>query len=80
MIINIALGIVLGVVFLIVAGVIAAAIGAGIVHMQDKIQEPPRRIHTRIRPETENYKHMQALKARAKANNPSHWKEERYED
>lgn len=80
MIINIALGIVLGVVFLIVAGVIAAAIGAGIVHMQDKIQEPQRRIHTRIRPEAENYKHMQQLKQRAKENNPSHWKEERYED
>ena len=80
MIIRIALGVMLGVLFLIIAFIVTAAIGAGIVHMQDKIQEPPRRIHHRIRPEAENYKHMQALKARAKANNPSHWKEERYED
>lgn len=80
MIISIALGIVLGVVFLIVAGVIAAAIGAGIVHMQDKAQQPERRIHHRIRPEADNYRHMQQLKQRAKASNPSHWKEEGYED
>lgn len=80
MIINIALGVMLGVIFLIVAFVILAAIGAGIVHMQDKIQEPPRRIHVRIRPEAENYKHMQELKRKAKENNPSHWKEEHYED
>lgn len=76
MIIKIALGVMLGVLFLIIAFIVTAAIGAGIVHMQDRIEEPQRRVHTRIRPEADNYKRMQEIKRKAKENHPEHWKEE----
>ena len=76
MIIKIALGVMLGVLFLIIAFIITAVIGAGIVHMQDRIEEPPRRVKTRIRPEADSYKRMQEIKRKAKENNPEHWKEE----
>ena len=64
MIIKIALGVMLGVLFLIIAFIITAVIGAGIVHMQDRIEEPPRRTRTEI-------------KRKAKENHPEHWKEEK---
>lgn len=76
MIIKIAIGVMLGVLFLIVAFIVMAAIGAGIVHMQDKIEQPQRRNHARIRPEAEHYKHMQEIKRKAKENHPEHWKED----
>ena len=76
MIIKIAVGVMLGALFLIIAFIVTAAIGAGIVHMQDKIEQPQRRIHTRIRPEADSYKRMQEIKRKAKENHPEHWKEE----
>ena len=76
MIIKIALGVMLGVLFLIIAFIIMAVIGAGIVHMQDRIEEPPCRTRTRIRPEADSYKRMQEIKKKAKENHPEHWKEE----
>lgn len=80
MIINIALGIVLGVLLLIVAGIIVVAIGTVVVHLQDRTTQQMQEVrvrHDRIRPEAENYKHMQELKRKAKASNPTHWKEEK---
>ena len=76
MIIKIALGVMLGVLFLIIAFIVTAAIGAGIVHMQDRIEEQPRRVRTRIRPEADSYKRMQEIKRKARENHPEHWKEE----
>ena len=77
MIIKIALGVMLGVLFLIIAFIITAAIGAGIVHMQDRIEEPPKKVRVRIRPEADSYKRMQEIKRKAKENHPEHWKEEK---
>jgi len=76
MIIRIALGVMLGVLFLIIAFIIMAAIGAGIVHMQDRIEEPPKKARVRIRPEADSYKRMQELKQRARTQHPEHWKGE----
>ena len=76
MIIRIALGVMLGVLFLIIAFIITAVIGAGIVHMQDRIEEPPKKVGVRIRPEADSYKRMQEIKRKAKENHPEHWKEE----
>lgn len=76
MIIKIALGVMLGVLFLIIAFVVTVVIGAGIVHMQDRIEEPPKKVRVRIRPEADNYKRMQELKEKARAQHPEHWKGE----
>lgn len=76
MIIKIALGVMLGVLFLIIAFIIMAVIGAGIVHMQDQIEEPLKKVRTRNRPEADNYKRMQELKEKARTQHPEHWKGE----
>lgn len=76
MIINIALGVMLGFVFLFGLIIVIAAASAAIMHIQDKVQEPERRIHVRIRPERDNYEHMQELKRKARESHPEHWKEE----
>lgn len=80
MIIKIALGVVLGVFLLIAALILAAVICTGIAQVQDRIDRPQRRIHVRIRPEADNYKHMQELKRRARKAHPERWEEEEDED
>lgn len=76
MIIKIALGVMLGVLFLITVIIIMAAIGASIAYMQNRIEEPPKKVRTRIRPEADNYKRMQELKEKARTQHPEHWKGE----